>query len=365
MKHSPIKVAILLQDLEFGGTQRHAVNLLTHLDREMFAPELWLLRGGTDMLPLAEKANVNVVWMSKSLKWVHPGALLGLLRQLRRSKPDVLYTLTVIPNIWGRVLGSITGVPAIVSSLRNGVAKQHDRWLWPLSKRIICNAESLRTLLIERHNVDPARIAVIPNGVDTDFFAPNRDEMDPRPTAIFVGRLVEQKDPITLLDAFRMTLESVPTARLIMVGNGHLRPQVDQYIRSHSLEESVTAIPGTADIRPLLNRAWVFVLSSVFEGSPNVMIEAMSSGLPVISTAVDGIPEVLEEGVTGLLAPPGDPRSLANALTRLLSDRERCCTMGAQARERILHQLSLRHTTRMTEQVFKAAFEEHVEGNCA
>ncbi len=127
-----VKLAVLLQDLEFGGTQRYAVNLLKHLDRGLFEPELWVLRGGDDMLPLARATGSEIVRFSQA-SWVDAKALAGLFLRLTRSTPDVLYTLTVVPNIWGRLFGCIARVPAIVTSLRNGIARQHERWLWRLS----------------------------------------------------------------------------------------------------------------------------------------------------------------------------------------------------------------------------------------
>ena len=93
----PIRVAVLLQDLEFGGCQRYAVNLLKHIDRELFEPELWVLRNGDDMMPMAQETGTPVVQFSEA-SWVDPRSLINLLRALIRSRPTILYTLTVVPN---------------------------------------------------------------------------------------------------------------------------------------------------------------------------------------------------------------------------------------------------------------------------
>ncbi len=351
MRPGRIKLAVLVQDLEFGGTQRYALNLLTHINREVFAPELWVLRGGTDMMEMAEKAGITVVHLT-SHPWVGPHALAKLWARLRHTRPDVLYTLTVIPNTWGRFLGHLSGVPVIVSSFRNRIAPQFETWLSRWSTRIVCNAASLKRMIIKDFSVDPQRITVIPNGVDTDFFCPDRDRIAHEPTIVSVGRLVPQKAPLTLLDAFRLARSEVPEARLVMVGNGPLKVEVEDFIRSRSLASNVTLLPGTPDVRSHLRRARVFALASLFEGSPNVMIEAMASGLPIVATRVDGIPELVTHGLSGLLVEPENPPALAEALTSLMLNEKRCREMGIQARQKVLADHSLTEMVRETEKVF-------------
>ena len=184
-----IRLVVLLQDLEFGGTQRYAVHLLNRLDRDRFAPELWVLRGGDEMAPLLSTTGVPIVWLSKS-SWVGPRALFNLGWMLVTSRPQILYTLTVVPNIWGRLFGALTKVPIIVSSYRNAIAKQHEKWLWRLSSSIICNAIAMKNILVEQFSVNPDLVTVIPNAVDTDYFSPDTSQRDFRPTILYAGRLI-------------------------------------------------------------------------------------------------------------------------------------------------------------------------------
>lgn len=356
MSSRRIRLTLLLQDLEFGGTQRYAVNLLKHVNRDLFDPELWVLRGGDDMVPHAEAAGVRIVRFSERLS-MGPAPVWRLLMQLIRSRPEILYTLTVNPNIWGRLFGALTRVPVIIASLRNRVARQYDRWLWPLSERIVVNAESLKDLLAKDFSVDPARVDVIPNGVDTHYFCPDLAQRDARPSLIYVGRLVEQKDPFTLLKGFQSVKQKLPDAGLVMVGNGHLRPAIDDFVRSNSLESNVTVLNGTDDIRSLLRRAWGFVLPSLYEGSPNVVIEAMACGLPVVSTKVDGVPELIVDRESGFMVAPQDEEALADAMTKMLSDDEASREMGIRAREKVVQDFSMERMTRLTEEVFLQAVE--------
>ncbi|MBI5683459.1 MAG: glycosyltransferase [Verrucomicrobia bacterium] len=350
----PITIAVLLQDLEFGGTQQYALRLLKHMDRAKFSPELWVLRGGDDMAALAAETGVNVVRFSDA-KTVTPFALAHLAWRLFRSRPQILYTLTVVPNIWGRLLGTLARVPVIVSGYRSLFPRQWERLLWRLSDKIICNADALKEIMVRQLAVAPERIAVIPNSVDTDHFRPEPAAKAAQPTVVFVGRLVAEKDPMNLLEAFRLAAQRLPRAQFEIIGGGPFQPEMEARIRACSLESSIKLLPAIADIRPALRKAWVFALASASEASPNVIIEAMAAGLPVVATHVGGIPELVEDGTTGLLVEPGNPARLAETIVALLTDEERRRTMGEKGRERVLARHSIQTMVSQTEQVLLEA----------
>ena len=353
-KGKPIDLVLLLQDLEFGGTQRYAVNLLRHLDRGRFAPRLWVLRGGMDMASQARETGVPVTWLSLDA-WVSPRALTTLGLRLIRERPHVLYTLTVVPNIWGRVFGALVRVPVIVSSWRNPQPRQYERLLWRLSTRIIANAHVLKRRITADHGVPPGRVTVIPNGVDADFFSPVPAMRDPAPRVLYAGRLVDRKDPRTLIRGFGPVLKEIPEARLDIVGDGPLRAELGRMIRQAGMESRVSLVPGCRDIRPLLRRAWLFAMTPVREASPNAILEAMACGLPVVATRVGGIPELVTDGETGRLVDPGRPDALAGVLKDLLGNPRRCLDMGKAARSRVLARHSLKEMVKRTQQVLLTA----------
>ncbi len=353
----PIDIVLLLQDLEFGGTQRYAIHLLKNLNRRLFSPQLWILRGGMDMVPLALESGIRPVWLSRA-SWVGPHSLSHLAWRLLRHRPQILYTLTSAPTIWGRLLGSITKVPVIVSSWRNTALKQYESWMWPLSTRIICNANALKDDITLRHGVDLKRVAVIPNGVDAEFFTPDKDQKSGKPAVLYIGSLVPKKNPLALLEGFRLTAERVPDARFDIIGNGYLKGQMKRFICRHALESRIRMLPGRPDIRHHLRRAWIFAMASNREGSPNVILEAMAAGLPVVATRVGGVPELVEEGVTGILVERGDPQDLADALIDCLSDKAQRRAMGLKARERVLAHHSLEKVVKQTEKVLMEAIDE-------
>jgi glycosyltransferase involved in cell wall biosynthesis len=358
----PLRTVLLLQDLEFGGTQRYAVQLLKHLDRGLFDPELWVMRGGADMLPLVRQANAPCSWMSNA-SYVWPHALARLAQKLIRSKPHILYTLTGVPNIWGRFLGSLVGIPVIIASWRGLVERQLETLLWRLSTKMICNAEILKAFIVNRHGVDPSRIEIVPNAVDTEAYKPERQGKSSSPSILYVGRLVWEKDPSTLIEAFRIVLKRAPVAQLEIVGNGPMKSKIEFLLKKHSLENHVNLVPGSSDIRPHLHKAWLFAMSSVSEASPNVILEAMSSGLPVVATRVGGIPELVVNEETGLIVSPGSPEEMAAAMIRIITDTNLRETLGSRSRQRVLQAYSIDRMMDLTQQVFLEAVKQRIKEN--
>jgi glycosyltransferase involved in cell wall biosynthesis len=352
-----LRVALLIQDLEFGGTQRYAINLVKHLNRSIFNPELWVLRGGMEMFPLAEDAGITPIWLSQCRR-VGLYSLIHLTGRLFRCRPDILYTLTVVPNIWGRILGRVTKVPVIVSGWRSLFPRQHERFLWRLGSRTICNASVLKNIMVKSYGVKPNRIAMVSNGVDTEFFTSVHQEKPLDPLLLYVGRLVPEKDPLTLLEAFRTILNLFPSARLRMIGDGPLKGKIDNFLLERQLQQSVSLMKGIVDLRPEMAKAWVLVVSSFREASPNVILEAMASGLPVVAPRVGGIPEMVLHGRTGFLFEPSRPESLAHFLSILLRDEPLRRSMSTQARKRVLNCFSLDRMVRETERVLLETVQE-------
>ncbi|HEY9073340.1 MAG TPA: glycosyltransferase [Desulfobaccales bacterium] len=334
---SPARVVFLLQDLKFGGTQRQTLELTRHLDPERFQVELWMLMAGDDLAPVAQSLDIPLVWLSRD-SWVSPASLARLWRRLRRTPVDVLVLLTVVPNIWGRILGRLAGVPWIIGNCRGGAGpwRQHERWLWPLADYIICNSGAIKMLLSNHYRVPPARLRVIHNGVDLDYFLPPVAAPRGNPARVLsVARLVPDKDHRTLIRAFRLVAGDHPDAELWLVGDGPEEKAIRQLAAEILPPGKVRFFPSQEDPRPFFQQAGLFVLSSVHEAFPNVVLEAMATGLPVVATRVGGLPEMVAPGETGWLAPPRDPVALAAAISKLLADPQTMREFGAAGQRRV------------------------------
>ncbi len=336
----PLRIVFILQDLKFGGTQTQGIRLAAGLDRARFLPEIWVLMGGRDLLPEAERRNIPVVLLGKG-DYVWPPDLMRLWMRLRSNTVDILYLLTGIPNIWGRIFGRLLRVPVIVGSCR-GHLLWHERFLAAAAHVHVCNSGAIRPVAMERYGLSEENTTVIPNGVDLDYFSGQDPQESPsRPLILSVGRLAREKDHSTLIEAFCMLAPAHPGAELWIVGDGPLLRRLLRSAAGTGFADRIRILPGQSDLRPLFHQARVFALSSVRESLPNVVMEAMASGLPVVATDVGGLRELVLPGRTGLLVPPASPPALAEALRGLLSDPSMCRSFGTAGRERMEKMFSL------------------------
>lgn len=354
----PARVVLLLEDLRFGGSQRQAIELAKNLNPALFRVQIWLMTSGADMVPGAGLGEVPVICLSPGSR-PGPESLLNLWRRLRSQDIDILVLLTVVPNIWGRLLGRLAGGPVIIGTCRGGGAafRQHEKLLRGLVDHHICNSSGLKKELSHLYKVPGPRITVIPNGVNTEFFRPPEIAPPPeRKVAICVARLVPVKDHRTLISAFGLLAGKNPDAELWVVGDGPEEKEILRHANRVLPGARFKMFPGRAEIGSLLSRSSLLVLSSVAEGMPNAILEAMACGLPVVATSVGGVPEVVEDGRTGFLVPPRNAQALADALGRMLADENMAAAMGRNGRMRIEQSYSVAAMVRMHEEVFRTLF---------
>lgn len=356
---SPARVVMLLQDLAFGGTQRQALELAARLDRTRFTPEFWMLTDVRDFAPHATEAGIPLTWLSPYPK-VGAISLGALWKKLAADRPDILLPLTAVPNIWGRVFGRFKGVRAIVGTCRGGgaIKRQHERLLKGLARHHIVNAAPLKKALVRLGRPETA-VTCIANGVDTVHFAPPPDDLRPvREVVLCPARFCEDKDHETLIQAFAYTVAKRPRAELWLVGDGPLRTRVRTLAARSPVRGAIRTYPAAPDPRPFFQQASVVVLSSVREGLPNVLLEAMSMGIPVAATAVGGIPDLVVPEETGLLCPAGNAQALGENIARLLADDALRRRFGQAARARVLEHFSMETMVRRHEAVFEQVLTE-------
>ncbi len=250
----------------------------------------------------------------------------------------------VAPMLGKRVVMKASGIDELNWGL---LAEQHrNRPFWRLMNWGCRRADHVAAISgrIQRRlfafGYDAARVVYLPNGVEIEKFARGLERSAQRQTlglkgeriAVYVGRFEAPKGLFDLLTAWIDVRQQLPQALLVMVGYGTLEPALAAIVRSHpALQGGVYFAGKQTDVAPYLAAADVYVGASREEGLSNTMLEAMAAGLPVVSTAVSGAEDMVEDGVTGYLAPIGDAEQLAAALLRTLSDVEHARRMGARA----------------------------------
>jgi glycosyltransferase involved in cell wall biosynthesis len=211
------------------------------------------------------------------------------------------------------------------------------------ARRVVAVAEAVRQEMVEVFRVPARRVVTIPNAVDHRRMLPVRGREAVRrelgippeaPVILTVAALTAEKDPVSHLQAVGHVLRAVPGSRYLVAGHGPLRTAVEATVGRLGLDGRVLLLGRRDDVPDLMSASDVLLLASRTEGMPAILIEAGMAGVPSVAYAVSGVPEVVEDGVTGLLAPPGDCTALAERARLLLEDGEARRALGRAARER-------------------------------
>lgn len=358
----PRNVLFLMEDLCYGGTQRQTLQLAVRMDRRKYTVSMLTLTGETDLDGEARKGGIRLYHLGTSRK-VAPFFFVRLPFFLRRLAPDILVPCTALPNIWGRIWGRSAAAfgkkPLVVGTVRGGGApqRQHEKMLWRLADGVICNSEALKNIML-RFGVPDGRLRYIPNGVNTDFFRPALPVPSQRAQRVScLARLAGDKDHKTLLTAFEKLVSDYPQSILRLVGDGPLEKEIHERILSSSAKKNIELFPGTPDVREHYAVTRIFALSSLREGQPNVLLEAMAAGLPICATSVGGIPHLVKDGVNGYLCPPGDSGALARNLARLLADPHLADAMGQANRDKAVQDFSFSPMVAAHEAFFESLSE--------
>ncbi len=359
------KIFYLLDSLNIGGTETQAVELARRMDPAKYDVTLACLRKEGPLLANLNGSSVNVVEFHPKGGIDSPQGLYQLARMvafLRRGKFDVVHAHDLWSNMIGVVAGKLAGVPVIVTSQRD---LSHDAWYkssrkkWlrraqSASSAVLTNASMIREGLVRDEGLDPQKVRVIHNGVDLDRFraAPGARArlfpgMERAKIVVLVGNMhTDVKGQPTLIAAAPGIGSRCPQARFVLVGDGEMRAQFEQSAEAVGVESRFLFVGRRSDVADILAACDLAVLPSAAEGMPNAVLEYMAAGLPVVASAVGGNLEVVEDGVTGLLVPPGDAVALGNAVARLLDDDALARSMAEKAREMVERKFSFERLTR-------------------
>jgi glycosyltransferase involved in cell wall biosynthesis len=349
----PLRVMFMLTDMRIGGAEILTANIIRRLDRRRFSPELCCLKErGALGEALADEIPVhaNLLAGKYDLR-VWP----RLVRLLRRRQTDAVITVGAGDKMfWGRLAAKRIGVPVIISALHStgwpdGVGRLN-RLLTPITDAFIAVAPSHGRYLIEHERFLAEKVAVVPNGVDTDRFAPNADVAAIRrelgidshdPVVGIVAALRPEKNHELFLEMAHRLRQHVPNARFLVIGDGPCRAALELIAERLGLESNVMFLGSRDDVPQLLSAIDVFALTSHIEANPVSILEAMSVGRPVVATNVGSVCEAVADGVTGFLVAPGDAAAFADRVILLLRDPKRRRAMGAAGRQAVIARWSI------------------------
>lgn len=351
-----IPIALFVDRYAPGGTQRQMIELLARLDRRRFRvyPVCFHTEGAwfERVTTLAEPVSVFPI---HGFRRPHTARqFLAFARWCRQRRIRILQTCELYSNIFGLPAGACAAVPVRLGSRRGllGPAglRRVQRVAYSAAHRVVANsraaADRLRTEGVPDH-----KIRVIPNGLDLSAFPLRQHPRRPRCVCVVAGLRAEKRIDVLIAAAPRI-LERHPDAEFLIAGDGrHRQPLVEQ-ARALGVLDRVRFLGHRDDVAAVHAMSDVFVLPSRSEAFPNAVMEAMASGLPVVASDVGGIPELVRDGRTGRLVPPGDSGALAAAILDLFDNPQRLAAFGGEGRRQIERTYSFERMVSQFEELY-------------
>jgi glycosyltransferase involved in cell wall biosynthesis len=372
----PLNVLFVITSMPVGGAETLLVNLIRRLDRSRFLPELCCLK---ELGPLGEELAREIPAHHGFIGHKYDFLVLRrLTRLLRERRIDAVVTVGAGDKMfWGRLAAWRAGVPVVLSALHStgwpdGVGKLN-RLLTPLTDAFIGVAEAHGRHLIENERFPTEKVRVIPNGVDVERFRPQpearlrlRSELglpECAPVCGIVAALRPEKNHMLFLRTADLVRNKLPEAHFLIVGDGPERARLEHAAREARFGENMRFLGTRGDIPEILGALDLFALTSHNEANPVSILEALATGVPVVSTRVGSVAESVEPGVTGFLAEPGDAEELARHWLALLSDSQAAVQMGLAGREKVVARWSLERMVGGYEELIREIYERKCASN--
>ncbi len=355
---TPIKLLTVTKST--GGLSEYNKLLCRRLDKSLFEISVICLSDNRENYAAElRELGVNAIPMDMNRYAIDPVSDLRLLRKIIRYVKENKFNVTLghgsKAGFMVRFVERFTGVPAVyrlasmsfvprIHGNKAHVYKQLERVGSMLGGHIVTVATSTRDELIKQHIISLERTTVIHTGTDLERFtrtlsrseACQRLSLDPdRPVVGWAARFTLQKAPLDFIRVADKVRNALPDVQIYMAGEGELESEVIALINQLSLQDTIIRAPWQSDVPAMLSAFDVYALGSYWEGLPLSVLEAMAMDVPCVASAVDGTPEVIEDGVSGFLVAPGDIDQMAEYIIQLLTDEDRRKAFSLAARKRI------------------------------
>ena len=354
------RVFFLVDSLEIGGTETQAVELALRLDPARYAVTLGCLRMRGPLLAKLEGSGVSV------MEWAVRGGvnsprgiyqIIRLARFLRREGFDVVHTHDLWSNLLGIPAARLARVPVVISSRRDLAhlawytprRRKFLRYLQSLSSAVLVNSAQIREQLVHEDGFNPGFIRVVHNGIDVARFSrlvSDRERLFPglenHTLIVSTGNMhSDVKGHPTLIEAAQYICAKFPQVKFVLIGDGEKRAEFESKVSELGLQHKFLFLGSRENVPEILACCDMAVLPSHAEGFSNALLEYMAMGLPTVATDVGGNPEVIENGINGLLVRPNDPTALIDAISSLLENPHFAAQLGAAARQRVRRHFDL------------------------
>jgi glycosyltransferase involved in cell wall biosynthesis len=363
-----VRIGFVISHLSHGGAQRQIYELVRRISPEHFQCFVYSLSemispyGG---MITETGAKLRVI---KREGHFEVDRIFKLAALLRKDRVDILHSFLFVANGYACPARLLAGVPRLVTSARNckdvGLLRGWvNRLAFILSDAIACNGDAVRSYVAQKYHAPLDRSVVIYNGLDLARFetfldaieeAPSRCTETRRPTVMTIARLVPQKDLSLFLEGAALLARRATDVQFVIVGDGPCRVDLARYASKNGLDKTISFLGEREDIPQLLANADVFWLTSEWEGLPNVLLEAMACGKPVVARDVGSCREVVNHGNTGYLVVGRDAAKFAEFTLSLLNNPVHARAMGFAGRRVIEDKFSVARMSDATETLYRS-----------
>ncbi|MGG1514138.1 glycosyltransferase [Paenibacillus oryzisoli] len=327
------KIIFILTGLDYAGAEAQVIQLAIGLQLRGWLVQVISMIKPSAYVEELNELGIELFTLNMKKGVPDPRAIRKLKQIIKRFKPDIVHSHMIHANILARVTRVFVKIPVLVSTAHSNNEGGKARMLLYRATDALCEittnvSQDAVQSYIKKKACPANKIMFVPNGINLKRF--NKHEQDYKEIRselgleeefiwLAVGRLVEVKDYHTMIKAFAEVVKCNPHARLLIVGEGVLRETLESYVQSLQLENHIMFLGIRKDIPRLMNASDAFVISSIWEGMPMVLLEASASELPMVATDVGGNGEVVEDGVSGYLARPADASDLSKTMQKMMS----------------------------------------------
>ena len=356
------KILLVVRNLDVGGMERMIIELVNSIDRDQFESLLCtiedpgqladsLVASGTRLIPLQKGPGLSMRCVLK---------LRGVIKQ---EGIDLIHTHNETASFYATLANRLLLKPRPIIHTKHGRGTPdnkksviRNRLSSMLTDIVVAVSDDVKSLCHDLEWVPERKLRTIINGVGLDPYVRAAERRADRSEFVFghIGRLSTVKNQGLLIRAFSQVQKSVPGARLVIVGDGSKRAELAALVKELDIEDEVDLAGYRSDIPEQLSGVDCFVLSSLSEGTPLVVIEAMAAGCPVIATDVGGLRAMIDEGETGFLVKSQDQQALAERMTFLANNKDECRRMGQKAQRNALDNYSVKDMARQYEDLYRS-----------
>lgn len=374
MRHNLLYV---FDNLEFGGGERVFAQIINRLSDEKYKIVVACLPIGAFIEKIrGRKAQIKSVDMRNRF---NPSVIFQLARLMKGERVDIVHSQGARADFFARMAAKLAGAPIVVSTvpmpvegfdvnpIRKLIYKTFNRFSERFVDRFIVVSDALEKMMIEKHRIEPQRVVKIYNGIERDDFCIADEDIVCRRTGFrnesglgedipvigVIGRMVWQKGFEYFIEAIPEVLKEFKKARFLLVGKGELEDELKVKSKMLNLEDKIIFTGFMSDIKDVLAAIDILVIPSLREGLPIVLLEAMAMKKPIVAANIEGIMEILENGVSGLLVSPKDPQVLSEAIIDLLIREDKARQMGLAARKVVEERFGVDIMVQKVEEVYE------------